>query len=174
MDSEKIIIRVANKNDAEVIADISRETFYDSFASYNTEENMNKFMNRQFTKEKLMAEVDTPGNIFLMAYINNELAGYVRMTENDNPKELGNADAMEIVRIYSVQKKIGKGVGKALMQYCIDIAKQKEKKLIWLGVWEHNKRAIAFYTKWGFEKFSEHIFLLGDEQQTDWMMKKML
>ena len=68
--------------------------------------------------------------------------------------------------------KIGKGVGKKLMEASIDIAKEKGKKALWLGVWENNQRAIDFYTKWGFQKFSEHAFMLGNEIQTDWLMKK--
>lgn len=167
-------IRLANSTDAELIADMSRETFYDSFAEFNTKENMDKFLNETFTKEALMKEVETPGNIFLLAYINNEPAGYVRMRESNNPPELGNADAMEIARIYAAQKFIGKGVGKALMEYCIHLAKERNKKIIWLGVWEHNQRAIDFYLKHGFEKFSEHEFILGDDVQNDWLMKRLL
>ena len=67
-----------------------------------------------------------------------------------------------------------KGVGPALMQACMDIAKELKKSVIWLGVWEKNSRAIAFYQKWGFEKFGEHIFPIGDDPQTDWLMKKAM
>ncbi len=81
---------------------------------------------------------------------------------------------MEIARLYVSKDAIGNGVGKLLMQESISIAKQRGKSLIWLGVWEHNKRAIDFYTKWGFEKFATHFFKLGDDNQTDWLMKKSL
>jgi len=60
------------------------------------------------------------------------------------------------------------------MQHCIEVARQKSARVIWLGVWEKNNKAIAFYTKWGFEKFGEHVFMLGDDPQTDWLMKKVL
>jgi GNAT superfamily N-acetyltransferase len=99
---------------------------------------MDKFMNLQFTEEVLMAEVDDPINIFLLASIDNKPVGYVKLCESKNPPELDNLDAIEIARIYSEQKTIGKGVGKALMLQCIEIAKEKKKKAIWLGVWEHN------------------------------------
>ncbi|HTE12726.1 MAG TPA: GNAT family N-acetyltransferase, partial [Chitinophagaceae bacterium] len=88
--------------------------------------------------------------------------------------ELEDAEAIEIGRIYAVQKTIGLGVGKALMQACIGIAKEKNKQLIWLGVWERNQRAISFYSKFGFEKFGEHDFVLGNDVQTDWLMKKII
>ena len=85
-----------------------------------------------------------------------------------------NGTALEIARIYAVQKSIGKGVGRALMQHCIEIARQRNFRIIWLGVWEKNQKAITFYSKWGFEKFGDHMFMLGNDPQTDWLMKKVL
>jgi ribosomal protein S18 acetylase RimI-like enzyme len=81
---------------------------------------------------------------------------------------------MEIARIYAMKQMIGKGAGKILMQSSIDIAKEKNKAVIWLGVWEKNQRAIDFYTKWGFEKFDETDFLLGSDVQRDWLMRKFI
>lgn len=83
-------------------------------------------------------------------------------------------ETIEIARIYATTNSIGKGVGKALMQESIKMATEKKKQVVWLGVWEKNQRAIEFYTRWGFEKFSTHIFMLGDDPQTDWLMKKEL
>lgn len=157
-----------------MIADLSRTTFYDSFAHFNTAENMDKFMDGPFTREALIAEVGAPGNIFLLAYEAGEPLGYVRMRESENPTELGDVKAIEIARIYVVKESIGKGVGGLLLERCIHIAKEQNKDIIWLGVWEHNPRAIAFYSKWGFEKFGSHPFMLGDDRQTDWYMKKNL
>jgi diamine N-acetyltransferase len=169
-----VIIRYAEKKDAELIADLSRQTFYDSFASENSKEDMDKFMNEQFTKEALMKEVGAEGNVFLLAGSGNEITGYVRMREGEKRTEFGDIPSIEIARIYATQQSIGKGTGSALMQRCIDIAKEMNKGVIWLGVWEHNLRAIQFYRKWGFEKFAEHDFVLGKEVQTDWLMKRDL
>ena len=170
----EISIREATTEDAALIADLSRQTFYDTFAAENTVENMDRFMNEAFTREKLMAEVGLPGNIFLLAYEASEPAGYARLRVTGTPLLMENGLSLEIVRIYAVQKSIGKGVGRALMQHCIEVARQKSARVIWLGVWEKNNKAIAFYTKWGFEKFGEHVFMLGDDPQTDWLMKKVL
>ena len=153
---------------------MSRQTFYETFASQNTKENMDKFMKETFSKETLVSEVGTEGNIFLLAYCGNEPVGYVRMRESINPPALAGSKAVEIARIYAVTTSIGKGVGMALMKKCIDIAIENKKQTIWLGVWEHNQRAIDFYQRWGFEKFGTHTFLLGDDPQTDWLMKKQL
>lgn len=169
-----IVIREATIEDAKLIADISHQTFYDTFAAYNRKEDMDKFLNQQFTKGKLIMEVGAKENTFLLAYNHNEIAGYVKLRDERVPLSLNNRNALEIARIYAMNNQIGKGVGSILMQACIDIAKQKNKELLWLGVWEKNRRAIQFYTRWGFEKFDETDFLLGDDVQKDWLMKKKI
>jgi diamine N-acetyltransferase len=166
-----ISVRVANGQDAPLIADLSRATFYDAFADANTKENMDKFLNEQFTRESLISEVTQPGNIFLLAEFDNEPAGYARLREDNNPPKLAGKATLEIARIYAVKKFIGAGVGSALMKRSIAIGRQLGKEYIWLGVWEKNERAIAFYRKWGFEKFGEHPFILGRDVQTDWLMR---
>lgn len=169
-----IAVRIANASDAELIADLSRKTFYDTFASFNTKADMDKFLNEQFTRQKLMDEVKDGKNIFLLAYDDEQPVGYAKMQEGEKRPEFDNQPSIEISRIYAVQTSIGKGIGKLLMQNCIDTAKQLHRKIIWLGVWQQNAHAIAFYKKWGFEKFAEHDFLLGDDLQVDWLMKKSL
>ena len=169
-----ILIRIATENEAELIADLSHQTFYDSFAEFNTKENMDKFMNEQFTKQKLIHEVKQPWHTFFLAFINDQPVGYVKLRDGSVPLDLVNQSCLEIARIYAVKDKIGKGVGKNLMQACHDFAEQKGKKILWLGVWEKNQRAIDFYSKWGFEKFGSQKFLLGDDLQNDWLMKKEL
>jgi ribosomal protein S18 acetylase RimI-like enzyme len=169
-----ITIRLADTKDAELIADISQRTFRDTFAKFNTKENMDMFMNEQFTKKALMEEVGKPGNIFLLAYLGDEVVGYARIRESKNPEELGESNALEIARIYSEQKTIGTGVGKALMIKCLEIAKDMNKETVWLGVWEHNPTAIGFYEKFGFEKFSSHPFMLGQDKQTDFLFKRKI
>lgn len=169
-----IQIRQAGREDAELVADISRRTFYDSFSIHNTEENMRMFLDQQFTREKQMAEVGAPGRTFLLAFLEEELVGYASLRETEPPAALAGTRAIEIVQIYSEQKTIGKGVGKALMQACLDTAREKGRDWVWLGVWEHNLRAIEFYKKWGFERFGEHVFLVGLDAQTDWWMRKRL
>jgi GNAT superfamily N-acetyltransferase len=167
-------IRQARAEDAALIADMSRRTFYDAFADQNTPEDIAQYMDTQFSRESLMAEVGMPGNIFLLAYLDGQPVGYARLLEHEAPPGMGEGPAAEIVRIYAEQSAIGKGVGKSLMQYALDLAREKGKNWVWLGVWEHNHRAIAFYTKWGFEKFGDHPFILGSDKQTDWWMRRKL
>jgi len=122
-----IQIKTANISDAELIADISRETFYDTYAAYNTKEDMDKFMSEQFTKEQLMAQVHDPEHLFLLAYENNEPAGYVFL-EAGSPTELPVTNALEIKRLYARTSFIGKGIGKALMQSAINHAKKRKQR----------------------------------------------
>lgn len=157
-------------NDGDLIAKMSRETFYDTFVEQNTKEDMDKFMNEQFTYEKLVAEVGAPHNIFLIAEHEGKPAGYARLREN--PDDISSVQSLEIARIYALKSMIGKGVGQALMSNILEIGKQMDKKFLWLGVWEKNLRAIEFYKKWGFQKFGQHDFVLGNDVQTDWMMRK--
>jgi len=170
----EIIVRAASSKDGELIAEMSRQTFHDSFASQNTKDDMDKFMNEQFSREKLIKEVEEPGSLFFLAWIEGQPVGYMRMRDGERYPEFGNFSSIEIARIYAVQAAIGKGVGSALIKMCLEVAKERERELIWLGVWEHNQRAINFYKKWGFEKFGDHEFVLGNDVQSDWLMKKKI
>jgi ribosomal protein S18 acetylase RimI-like enzyme len=168
------VIRSVTKEDAELIADISRQTFYDTFAADNTKEDMDKFLREQFTKGRLMLEVGSPENSFLLAYFDDKVAGYIKLREGKQPIELIGTASLELARLYVVKDFIGKRIGAALMQKAIAVAKEKSKHIIWLGVWEKNQRAIDFYHRFGFSKFSECDFLLGNDMQRDWLMKKEL
>ena len=167
-------IRHATAKDAGLIADLSRQTFYDSFAQQCSKEDMELFLQLQFTKGRLMLEVGSSENIFLLAYNEDEVAGYAKLRDAKHPPALGTGNALEIARLYAATHMIGKGVGKRLMEASLQIAKEQQKEVIWLGVWENNFRAIDFYTGWGFEKFDECDFILGNDLQRDWLMKKQL
>jgi len=171
---EPILIREAGPADAEFVADMARRTFIDSFAEHNTAENMRIFLEEQFPKERQMAEIGAAGRHFLLAYADGEPAGYVSLRVGDPPGELQGEKAIEIVQLYSEKKMIGKGIGPVLMQAALDLAREKGFDWVWLGVWEHNHRAKAFYQKWGFERFGEHIFFVGLDAQTDWWMRRKL
>jgi diamine N-acetyltransferase len=169
-----VTIRMAGPQDAVLIADMSRRTFFDTFAEYNTPEDMDHFMNEVFTREELKKEVYDPANIFIIAFEEDQPLGYVRMREGEAQDVFAGEPTLEIARIYNEKAAIGRGVGSALMKACVDLAIARGKKWLWLGVWEKNDRAIAFYSKLGFEKYDTHDFVLGKDVQTDWLMKKQL
>ena len=144
MISDYIISR-ASVVDAIQLADISRTTFFEAFAADNTEADMELHLNQYYSVEKMKVELQDPLVCFFLAYSNNELIGYLKMSLHVKPKEEISLDApIELERIYSLKKMIGKGVGKLLMQTAIAFAKEKEKKTIWLGVFQKNETAISF------------------------------
>ena len=165
-------IKHATEEDAGLIAEISRLTFFETFASSNLKANMDIFMNVQFTKGRLMLEVGQPENVFLLAYNDSDVAGYAKLRDTRHPKQLGSSNALEIARLYAMPGMIGKGVGRLLMQEALKIAAAKKKEVVWLGVWKQNQKAIDFYTKWGFTIFDQCDFILGNDLQKDWLMKK--
>jgi diamine N-acetyltransferase len=174
MENAGLRMRIAGAGDAEMIADLARRTFYETFAAVNTEENMRIYLEEQYTRERAIAEVVAPGRVYLLAYLGDEVAGYASLREADPPKGLEGGKTIEIGQLYAEQKMIGRGVGAFLMQACLDIAKERRMDWVWLGVWSQNHRARAFYAKWGFEPFGEHIFFVGLDAQTDWWMRKRL
>lgn len=165
---------MATVRDAKALLEIGINTFRDTFASHNTPEDMAMYLAKTFTLEQLTNDLNDPACIFTMAYHGQQLVGYAKLREGKLPKGLQETNAIEIERIYSLLSYLGKDVGKTLMQECLDIARQRGFDTVWLGVWEQNPRAIAFYEKWGFTKFGAHPFLLGNDLQTDLLMKKNL
>jgi len=171
---DSIIIREATKDDALLVANLSHQTFRDTFGADNTKEDMDKFLKEQFTIGRLMLEVGSKDNYFFLAMTDDQPVGYVKIRDSLPPLSLGINNAMEIARLYAVTSRIGKGVGSALMKKAIEFAVEKKKMALWLGVWEKNFRAIEFYKRWGFEKFGETDFLLGNDVQRDWLMGKRI
>jgi ribosomal protein S18 acetylase RimI-like enzyme len=174
MSLHEILLRLADIRDAALIADLSRKTFHESFAPYNTKEDMDIFLKDQFTRQSLIAEVGVSFNSFYLAYVDEKIAGYIKLRERNHPKELTGLKALEIARIYATQAMVGRGVGSKMMLHTFEVARQKQKEVIWLAVWEKNQRAIEFYSKWGYEIFGKQIFVLGTDLQNDWLMKKVL
>ena len=169
-----ILIEAVKSDEVKLLVEISSNTFYDTFANENSKEDMELFLRENFNEESLTKELLLPGNYFFFARIENEIAGYLKLSENETPSELEGISALNISRIYVLKKNKGSGVGKVLMQFSISFAKKLNRPLVWLGVWERNFQAIGFYKKWGFEKFGTQLFLLGNDLQTDWLMKKEL
>jgi ribosomal protein S18 acetylase RimI-like enzyme len=166
-------LRTATAADALLIADISRQTFSETFAADNDPADMQLFFEQQFTRGRLMLEVGRPELHFVLAYVGEEVAGYVKLREGKKQEGIP-GNSLEIARLYALKKYIGAGVGAKLMAESLRLAQEQGKEWVWLGVWERNARAIAFYERWGFEKFSECDFLLGRDVQRDWLMKRRI
>lgn len=166
-----IIIKKVTKRDLNQLQKIGKQTFFDTFSAGNTEENMKTYLQEGFAKEKLTAELNTKNTEFYFATLNNEVIGYLKINIGASQTELKDDKSLEIERIYVLKEFHGKSVGQLLYDKAIKIAKHKNSEYVWLGVWEENHRAISFYKKNGFVEFDKHIFKLGNDEQTDIMMK---
>lgn len=167
-----IIIRHANFQDASLLAAIGAATFEDAFAEDNTPENLAAYLQESFSPALQAAELADAANTFLIAESEGQPLGYAKLRAGKPPSSVGSEDAIELQRIYVLNEWIGHGVGANLMRACLDEAASRRYATIWLGVWEHNPRAIAFYTRWGFEPVGTHVFQLGDDPQTDLLMRR--
>ncbi len=135
---------------------------------------MEKYLEEGFSLTKLKAEIDDPNAEFFFATLDNNIIGYLKLNIGQSQTEITNVNALEIERIYVLKEFHGQNIGQQLFEKAIERAYAQKVNFIWLGVWEENKRAIQFYTKNGFVAFDKHIFKLGDDEQTDIMMKRQI
>jgi ribosomal protein S18 acetylase RimI-like enzyme len=171
---ENISTRRITLDDLEKLQKIGRKTFEETFSESNSQENMRSYLQEGFSNEKLTKELKDQNAEFYFAMLKDEVIGYLKVNFGDSQTELKDSKALEIERIYVSREFYGKNVGQLLYDKAIEIAKQQNAEYIWLGVWEENPRAISFYKKNGFVEFDKHIFKLGNEEQTDIMMKMNL
>ncbi len=169
-----ITIRRALPADLECLQQISRQTFTETFAGQNTPEDMEKYLAEDLSSQRLGAELADPDSAFYFAQRDNRTIGYLKLNTGAAQTEPQDAGALEIERIYVLRELHGLKAGQLLYEKALEIARQRNSPYIWLGVWEENPRAIAFYRKNGFLEFDKHIFRLGDDFQTDILMKLTL
>ena len=170
----KTTIRKCTLNDLKTLLEISYETFVDAFQSMNEKETMDKYVEEAFNIEKLEEELRNKDSRFFFLYADNKLAGYLKINEAPVQTDINDPDSIEVERIYIKKEFKGKGLGHQLINYAIQLAKEMKKNYVWLGVWEKNTDAIAFYKRLGFYEDGRHPFKMGDELQTDFIMKKVI
>lgn len=153
---------------------LSRNTFSETFSSLNTEDNMRLYLDKEFAHEKLIKELSDPDSQFHFARVNNISVGYLKVNKGKSQTELKESNGMEVERIYVLKEFHGKEVGQLLFDKAIQIANDGDINYVWLGVWEKNLRAIRFYEKNEFVLFGTHGFKVGNDEQTDVLMKRIL
>lgn len=173
-EQNELLIRPATTADLETLLAVATRTFYDAFVTTNTPENMQAYMSTAFTLEQFQQELDDPQSTFVLAELKGRAVGYAKLIRSEVPACVTEPKAIELSRLYVDQNVLGAGIGPALIQRCFELARQDGFRAMFLGVWEHNPRAQAFYRKWGFERMGEHIFQMGDDPQTDWWMMRRL
>lgn len=166
-----LFIRLCGIKDLEIIRDIGITTFKNAFASVNTDEDMNDYLQKAFNRQQIQKELLHPHSRFYLAYYENELAGYLKVNFAPAQTDIHDDTSLELERIYMLEQFQGRKLGLQLLEKAIEVAKQNQLKYIWLGVWEKNDRAIRVYSKRGFVKFNSHTFWVGKDKQTDNLMK---
>ncbi|WP_299318645.1 N-acetyltransferase [uncultured Maribacter sp.] len=150
---------------------ISEQTFVTAFAKDNDPKDFEIYIKKAFALETIKEELLNPNSDFYFVYTNNEVVGYFKLNVKEAQSELKQDDSIELERIYVLQKHQGLGLGEQFLHYIKTIAKERNKKMLWLGVWQENKRAIKFYERHGFQKFDIHPYFIGSDEQTDWLMR---
>lgn len=172
----KVVIRYGTLADAKLLSEIGRTSFFDAFASdpRNRPEDMQSYMLVAFSLETIRLELGDPKVVYLVAEAGEAAIGYVKLQLGTRFPCVTAERPIEVSRLYARNAWVGRGVGPALMQACLDEGRKRGHDAIWLGVWEFNLRARRFYEKWGFHRVGEHVFHLGDDPQIDWVLQRAL
>ena len=171
MDLDFISVQLSN---VAQLQKISIQTFTEAFAKDNTEENLKHYLDSAFSITELQHQIQNPNSFFYFLRVEEEVIGYFKVNIGESQTELKTANSMELERIYILKQYQSQGFGKTVLEKVVDLAKTLDKQWIWLGVWEHNLKAIQFYQRFGFHKFDEHIYPIGVDPQIDWMMKLVI
>jgi ribosomal protein S18 acetylase RimI-like enzyme len=160
----------------EILVQLERQTFTETFKGVYTREDLAAFLDDKKSRKTLAAEMAAADARFFIIWYEQHAAGFLKLNLHKQPDNNGPlpAPVMEVEKIYVLPQFQGLRLGKQLIAHSMQIAGDNQISTIWLGVWEHNHKAIRFYQQQGFEKFGEHIFRIGNQADTDWLMKKNL
>ena len=170
----EINIQLVNKEEVDLLVTLARDTFIAAFGSYNTESDMNQYLDERVTAAYMSKELDTDGSFFYFAKMNGTLIGYLKLNIDLAQNEPLGSKSLEIERIYIESDYQGRGIGQQLLNFAFAKAKAWNKSTVWLGVWDQNSGAIKLYERNGFQPFGSHDFQLGNDLQTDILMKMEL
>lgn len=176
MNRTEIKIRRGAISDAAALAPLAVQIFNDTFAEnpLNAPEDMDSYITEFMSVAAFGGELGDENSIFFIAEANGEMIGYAKLQEHSTEKCVSGANPIELQRLYVTKNFHGKGIAGELMNECFAEAARKNCETMWLGVWEHNFRAQKFYEKIGFRQVGTHVFQLGSDAQTDWVMEKNL
>ncbi|PKA83512.1 ribosomal protein S18 acetylase RimI-like enzyme [Ulvibacter sp. MAR_2010_11] len=169
--SENVIVREVRNDEISTLLSLSRSTYITAFAHLNKASDMELYLEQAFTLRKTKEEYKNPESFFFFAEYKGKLVGYLKLNLGKAQTETPFKNALEIQRIYVVEGFQGLKIGEHLLHFTTQFAISKKVDVIWLGVWEKNERAIAFYERHGYHIFSNHEFWLGTDLQFDYLMQ---
>jgi len=167
-------IERASESHLAVLAELAARTFRDAFGPENTPADMEKYLERAFSTAQLRLELADRASVFLLAWQGRGVrpAGYAKLRDGNPDPSVSGPKPIELERLYVDREAVGRGRGSQLMSACLEHAGAAGFETLWLGVWEHNPRAIAFYRRWHFAEVGDHVFLLGKDEQRDVIMER--
>ncbi len=172
--ASELLIRRATDDDAPRVAEFARRTYVETFAADNSADDMALHVAKSFEASIQLREIRDPATITLLAERGVALVGFAQVRRGPVPPCVEGLSPVELHRFYIDRPFHGQGVAQALMRSVDDVARELGGLTLWLGVWERNPRAIAFYAKCGFADVGEHAFILGTDEQTDRVMARPL
>lgn len=167
MSGDSFVVRRAGPDDAAALAEFAARTFEDTYGAFNAPEHMAEHLAASFGEPKQRAELLNPAWVTIFIEIERGLVGYAQLRQHPRPVSVPLEHAVELHRFYVASRWHGTGAAHMLMSAVRVEARETGATHLWLGVWEHNPRAIAFYTKCGFQHVGETVFLVGPDQQRD-------
>lgn len=170
--SPEISIRQINIEEAAEFAKFSAALFEETFAEFNSAEDMKLYLDESFKLDKIRQELEDPNTYCFYADKNSMPIGCIKLILPD--ASFTGKKSAELSRLYVSKLHHNQKIGAALMQFAIDFSLKNKAEKLWLGVWEHNQKAIYFYQNWGFIKTGTLDFKLGNDLQCDWLMEKVL
>ena len=162
-----VVIRAGEASDAAALAELAARTFRETFAADNRPEDLALYMARSYGVAQQEGELLDPAVATLLAEVDGQLAGYAQLREGTAPACVSGEAPVELWRLYVAQAWHGRGVAQTLMRAVETEANRRGARTLWLGVWERNDRAKAFYEKTGFTDVGSHTFMVGTDPQTD-------
>ncbi len=169
-----IVVTPVTLDDLSKLQQIGKQTFHETFAETNTEEDMQEYLRKSFSDEQVTSELTNSESAFYFATLDNRVIGYLKLNFGQAQTEINDPNSLEIERIYVLKEFQGRKVGQLLYNKALSVARERNFEYLWLGVWEKNEKAIHFYKKNGFETFDQHVFVLGTDEQIDLMMRLKL
>ena len=170
----RLELQKCQAEEVDALREMSIKTYYDTFAALCAPEDMTAYLAQAYNRSKLLGELKDARMQFYFLHADGRPAGYLKQNEAPSQTDINDRASLEIERIYICAALQGKGLGKYLMEQAIGMARERGKQYVWLGVWERNEKAIRFYRRNGFYTMGTHEFIMGDDRQTDHIMRRDL
>jgi len=167
-------VRQATVSDADLLAELGRQSFYEAFCDVTAPNDMATYLNSNFKKAQIEEQIKDPRALYYIAEMDFLPAGYVYSYPTTPPDCIKAGDAIQLVRLYLRKQHYGRAAGDALMQTTLDQSRSRGYQSIWLSSWELNHRANAFYKRWQFKIVGSQKFAVGSDIQNDFILSRKI